>query len=284
MKKMLECIFAAAILLACRCGTSPEVAGGSGAGNPGMTASVSIIADTADTSVTLNKIRAQYTEAASGRTIPLTDDSACVLSAASARVVVYRIHFMLAGSEVCDTLIDGFGTHLSCDSESIVLAGPFLFDAISGTADSLFDTLQLPAARYTGMKLIIGCVSDADSSVCSPVTMEGTFSYRDTLRTFFFSIPFHSMLLYKYLGQPVLVNPADTALFRVTLDARGWLAGVDIAGSLDSGLIALDSAGNLALDSSVQPRAAAQAILDLVGDNLKASFTGARFNLSKKEQ
>ncbi|MBD3391301.1 MAG: hypothetical protein GF418_04555 [Chitinivibrionales bacterium] len=272
---VLLCVSA---LIALRCGTSGDLAGGSGAGNPGVTASVSIMADTGLGAPPLS--RASIDGIDGGRTVPLVDDDGLVLTASSALVTVYAIHFILEDSEDCEALLDSFDGDLVCDSENIVLPGPFVFDAVTGNADSLFDTLQLPSARYRGMKLVVGCEGDADSSRCRPVEIFGTFEYRGETRVFDFQIDFSDRPLYHYTGPPQLLEPADTALFSVTLDVSSWLDSVDVAADLDAGTIALDSTGTLVIDSGASP-AQGRDIINAVRKNLRDAFAGAEFDLVK---
>lgn len=273
---ILACV--SALLFSCAIGTH-EVAGGSGAGNPGVTASVSIMADTITIPpATLEKAQ-NSGDSAIARALPLSDDSSMVLTATSAAVTVFRFEFLLDDTGHCDSLVDSF-PELSCDTAGMLLDGPFVFDMVSLAADSLFDSLRLPAASYRGMKLAIGCRDDADSTTCSPVVIAGTFNYRDTLRQFTFTIPFSTKLLYKYSGQPVEIDPADTAIFKLTVSARQWLAGVDIAGGLNSGSVPLDSTGNLVINGTGVLSTAARAIAHTIRANIDASFANAKFDLT----
>jgi hypothetical protein len=159
-----------------------------------------------------------------------------------------------------------------------VLKGPFVFDAITGEADPIFDTLKLPVAEYRGIKLIIGCESGADTSLCKPITISGTFDCQDTARTFSFKILFSTMLLYKYIGPPTLIDPNDTTLFEVTLNANGWLSGIDFAARLADSTIALDSLGNLALDAATATNGQ-KAIAGAIRDNIAESFKNAKLQI-----
>jgi hypothetical protein len=194
--------------------------------------------------------------------------------------VVYRIHFILANIDVCDTLIDSFDG-LACDSVGVALDGPFAFDAVSGSADSLLDSLRLPVAQYRGIKLAVGCAEGGGSTTCSPVQLSGTFDYDGAARDFAITVPFNTVLLQKYTGTPALLDLNDTTLFEVRLSPRDWLNGVDLAAALDSQALELDSAGNLGLDG-VTAAGAAKTIVHTIRDNIAASFQTAKFEMKQK--
>lgn len=237
-------VIAAAISLSCS--LSDSMAGGTGVGNPTVT--VSLFADTgsidpdgmlAPSPSFLHRV---------SRLIPIVDDDSLVLLAASMIITVEKIHFYLDASENSYELLEKLNdSRFDADSESIILNGPFTFDVLTGASIPPIDSAQLPAAKYTGIKLHITNLSHVNDYA---IEVFGTFEYKDAEREFSILMEENANAFYKFDEPVIELTEDDSVRFLLFLDADEWLSSVSLKGYLDNNEISLDPNGNLVIDKS----------------------------------
>ncbi len=224
-------------------GCSLDFAGGTGVGNPSGHTMVSIVADTGVGS---------QPAISDDWYLPIKDDS-LVLFANTAFIVVQKINFILDENEKDDSALNAYTGPLAIQDDSVILTGPFVFDALTGTSDFLFDTLTLPVAKYKGMKFII---ENDDSTLMEgySIGLSGEFTYNNTLRKFSIKLS-NEKDIRPYLidGPAVLISQDDSTEFRLTLNADHWLDDMDLKTDyLDDGTIAFDPVtGDLTIDKTI---------------------------------
>lgn len=234
-------------VILCNCSLNDSMAGGTGVGNPGNT-TVSIIADTGfvitdesrNASPSSNKILPQQ--------LPITDMDSLTFLASSILMTVEKIYFVLDNKENGYDLLAGLNeTPFTCDKQHIILDGPFVFDALTGLSTPSFDSIQLPEAKYTGIKLHI---LDNSSLEGHAIEVAGTFLYKDVIRTFSIRMEENLLALFKYKGPAFQITKGDSSNFLLVLNADQWLQYMSVKNYLDNDLIVLDQNGNLTVDKT----------------------------------
>lgn len=242
---ILTCCFTVALVLY-RCSISP-VAGGTGVGNPSGNTIVSIVADTGFVSGEVREEVAFQED----KTLPIMDEDSLVLLVSSVYIVVQKIYFVLDKDQDGDALVSDYQDKLYYEDDSIILEGPFVFDALSGTTSFSFDSLHLPEAKYKGIKLHI---ANNDSTLMEgyAILLGGTFEYKDIDRNFSIKLTHDITPHYNYKGPAVQISEGDSIQFLVVMNADHWLDYMDIKTDyLDDGSISLDpNTGDLIIDSS----------------------------------
>ena len=235
------------VMILSTCSLNDPMAGGTGVGNPGNTA-VSIIADTGfvitndkrETAVSSGNILPQQ--------IPIMDMDSLTLMATSMRITVERIHFVLDDNENGYDLLEGLDeTPFTADKEHIILGGPFVFDVLTGLSTPSFDSIQLPEAKYTGIKLHVLDNSNLEGHA---IDIAGTFLYKDVTRTFSIRMEEDLLALFKYKGPAFQISEGDSTNFLLVLNADQWLQYMSVKSYLDNNLIVLDQNGNLTVDKT----------------------------------
>lgn len=235
-----------AMLLLLSCSGQGPIAGGSGAGNPGGPATFAIVADTTISRSGLRKARSA-TDTAS---IHIRSRDGLVLSVESASLVVREIEFVLDSSPLCSGLPEPAAGALRCDSQTVILSGPFTFDLFSGMSTPRIDGLHLPESEYIGVRLHVAGegICAGEEAGCFSLQLKGSFTYKDTLRPFLVQVAPDVAKLYKHSDPPILVTQGDTTHLAVRLDAGTWLQNIAIKECLDGGFVGLSSEGRLVID------------------------------------
>lgn len=224
-------MFIAAALL-CNCGK--DVAGGSGAGNPGAVATLSIQA--IDSSTALAR-----TVALSTLTIP--DAAGAQFRLDTALIRVDSIIFITKGN-VPDT----------------ALYGSFTFDLISGTVFPPL-TVHLQSALYEGMDIYV----NTDDSLLHDITLAGLSGIN--AMPFHFGIDYNqeTVIHQRFPNDSAMpLNDADSVRLIVRLPVSDWFSGIDFADSMaimnnhneldtSDGVIAIDG-GTGAIAKSIRQR------------------------------
>lgn len=252
---------AALLPLIIQIGCSNNLAGGTGVGNPGGTTVVSIVAHSDQSENPVEPMRRVLPEgyAVNPGQIPSTplliyDEGDFLFTVTTATMMVNTIHFVLEDDETVDMakLLMDFPGQFSFDSKSIILKGPFTFDALTGTSLPQFDKLKLPEARYRGLQLMMGKYDNTSTvSLIYNVTLEGTFTYKDSLRRFSIRVLIDQDRLYKNAGVPFQISSNYTTTFMLLLNAAHWLDYIDFKEMLDEFAIKLNSQGNLIIDENI---------------------------------
>jgi hypothetical protein len=231
------------------CASNPDtVAGSAGAGNPGGTVSLAIIADSGE----IQSLQKRATPCniflppieKNDLNLPIVDDGNLTVDIDEAYLTVESILFQLDQSDdVSELLSEVDNEKLSAGTEGLVLKGPFIFDALTGESNPSVDAFSMPETDYTGIKLYIG---PGSGEKCA-IDISGTFEYESSIREFALCLSLDVGALYKKTGAPFRVLQKDTTHIAIILDAARWLSGIEFKKCLDNGLLPLDSEGNLTI-------------------------------------
>jgi hypothetical protein len=240
----------AAIGLSFHCGspTDPPHAGGSGAGNPGGTVALSMLAGKDMPMGKLSIADSQDIDIVAGsKPIIATDHAGLELAMTGISLSNVDIHFTLDTSETPESLLSSMRQRppeLSIDTHSIVLSGPYLFNALEGNVDSSIRVLRLPVARYTGVKLHFNRDSISDEQSHGQLVMNGTFVFNGTVRNIAINLTNTSRPWYqqsfRFTGGIFTLTPTDTTNLQLQFNAKKWFSQVDLACLLDRGSLSID--------------------------------------------
>jgi hypothetical protein len=249
-----------ALCILCSCGTE-NVAGGSGAGNPGKT-TVSIVAVPNAPCSTISA-PPSLLKVALLNELPVLDTVNELYNVNKSHIIVKRIHFVvdpIDKERLASTPIDA---PLRKDLESVILDGPFSFDALNGNSDPLLDSLILPDANYKGLRLVI-----ENGPKNNSIFLSGTFVYKDTLHNFKFDLPLTLNVAYDNYGSLLHISGSDSTDFRIILDASKWMWNVNIKSCLDSQSLTFDSTGTLVIDGKFPPGTPGEEISKKIKENI----------------
>lgn len=243
----------------CSIGTD-GIAGGAGAGNP---ATLSVIVDGADSTFLrgIKNFQAGFTPdfqpltkftsfpMDTGDTISIT-----IVDFGKMHINVNGIYISAryASFPIPDSvnIPDDIQDPLYCDSNSIILDGPFIFDVLRGT--SMPQTgFNLPDGLYEYASLYFG-PDDTSGLDNKPFTefqivINGKFTYQDTLRNISIYILCNEKRTFHAVGSGVELTGKDSVDLIIGLDEQGWLDSINIKGCLNNGVVYLDEHGNLSI-------------------------------------
>lgn len=265
-------VTAAALL---NCGGDAPLAGGTGSGNPGnAVASVTVIADTAETSSPAKRLAGP---AMSGPNppfldLPQQDAGDLPMRVDSVTITAQRIHFLLDESEDPAALLDDFEGNVAADSESIFLEGPVTFDALTGHTVPSLDSVVLPPARYTGLKLEAAALGGGPRSRSADRCASriiGTYEWSDTSGIFILCLS-SRVFISKHAGGAYRIGEADTVDFVLRLDWKRWLEGTNLKSCLEEGSLPLDPGDQLVIDAQSGVGACAR-VEETIGENFAGS-------------
>ncbi len=233
-----------------------DVAGGAGTGNPGKTTFSIVASDT----VAAN----QLFKSVNNGEIVIPDSMRNYYNVDSFNVILRRIHFVFSPED--KQWIDDIKVlpPLRKDPSSIVLEGPFTFNALTGIPDSVFGTVLLPEANYTAVRLVIENKSNNNS-----IFLGGTFSYLGELHTFKFDLSLNVSVTYEN-DKGVYVSGNDSTDMKVELDASKWFANVNIGDCINSQTSPFDSNGVFVLNGKISDGICAE-IPKKIKDNIVSS-------------
>ena len=259
--KLAACCMVTISLCFFSCSINPDgIAGGAGAGNP---ATLSVLADGADS--TCIRILKSYpddcspafrfsTEMASffadtgdtGITIPITDCGKMRIDVNGVFISALHASFPLPEN----VNVDDIEEPLYCDSNSIFLDGPFIFDVLRGTSAPQTD-FNLPNGLYKFASLYIrpNDTSGLDNNPCNEyqIIITGKFTYQDTLRNISIYILCNEKRTFHAVDSGVELTGKDPVDLIIGLDEQGWLDSINIKGCLNNGVVYLDEHGNLSI-------------------------------------
>jgi hypothetical protein len=235
---------AACILLFFAYCTGPDVAGGAGTGNPGKTTFAIVACDSPAT------LPLQKTLDADEIIIP--DSSKNIYRVDSFFVILKRIHFIYSPED--KPRIDAMKVlpPLRKDPSSIVLEGPFRFNALTGIPDSVLDAVLLPDANYTGVKIVIENKGEKNS-----IFLGGTFRYLGEMHAFKFDLSLNVSVTYGN-APGVYVSGSDSTEMRVELAASKWFADIAIDDCIGSQTSPFDSNGVFILNGKIDTGSCAE--------------------------
>lgn len=235
---------AALIIAALRCSGPSELAGATGSGNPGGPVKVCLVADTG---LSENALLKKVAHPVQRPGVEISDAGNLSFSIDSMNITVQRILFILSDLD-CQKALEGFNDScLTCDSGSLALEGPFVFDLHTGKSQPALDSFRLPEADYIGIRFETRNTKGAGSQDC-PMYISGIFNY-DTSHAFSFLLNSFSFTLLRK-GPPARVSRNDTTSFILTFAARHWLDFLDLGSCLDGGHIRFQNDGSLLIDQN----------------------------------
>lgn len=230
-----------------------DIAGGAGTGNPGKTTFAIVAKDT----VTAH----QLLKSVNTKEIVIPDSLRNFFHVDSFYVILRRIHFIYSPED--KQRIDELKVlpPLRKDPSSIVLEGPFIFNAITGIPDSLFGTVMLPEANYTAVRLVIENKPEKNS-----IFLGGTFRYLGELHAFKFDLSLNVSVTYEN-DKGVYVSGSDSTEMKVELDASKWFANISIEDCINSQNSPFDSNGVFVLNGKINDGICAE-IPRKINDNI----------------
>jgi hypothetical protein len=242
----------------CAAPTDPPAAGGSGAGNPGGTVALSMLASTEQALGKRGIAEGEgFVPHAGPRQIIANDHAGMELTITGISLTNVGIHFMLDTSESPQRLLSAMQQRppeLSMDTHSIVLSGPYLFNALAGNVDPSIRALRLPIARYIGVKLHFNRDSVSGEPLRSQIVMNGTFDDNGTTRNLLIDLTNSSWPWYqqsfRFAGGIFTLTPSDTTNLQLQFNSKIWFSQVDFARLLYAGNISVDdSTGTLTISN-----------------------------------
>ena len=244
----------------CRCtslSTDDPLAGGSGAGNPGGTVELSMVA-IADQGINKTSVvgTRNFKLLDSSRSITVTDKGGLQFILTDITLSDIDVRFMLDTAEKPEQLLSSMleePAELSSDTHSIVLDGSHAFDALGEMIDSSVASLLLPVARYTGVALGFSESFDPDKfaqqrTPLTRIAMNGTFCYsgvKHQIAIISDCSLWPCLRVYRFGGGIFTLSPADTTHLELQFNSRQWFSSVDIAASLNNGALTFDANGAL---------------------------------------
>jgi hypothetical protein len=220
-----------------------KVAGGTGIGNPGNTefavvaASGPVLAKTGD------------------GTVRNPDSSFSVTDAGGTQFTIRKAFANVSNVRI--RLPDGSGcegtSEVTCESGDIRLPGPFVSDLMTGASTPELKSFVAPAGAYRRVELRLEPLSPA-AATPEPalgghtIFISGIFEYSGkTARAFTIALDFDEETRVES-GQGMTVLDSGVTRMLVRLKVDTWLAHSNITSCLADHSLALDSAGNLAID------------------------------------
>jgi hypothetical protein len=240
------------LLLFSHC-AGPDIAGGAGTGNPGKTTFAIVAGDT------ISSLPLAKTAVPGDIIIP--DSAKNYYRVESFSVILKRIHFIFSPDD--KPRIDAMTVlpPLRKDPTSIVLEGPFVFNALTGIPDSVFGTVLLPAANYAAVRLVIENKPEKNS-----IFLGGTFRYLGEMHAFKFDLSLNVSVTYEN-DKGVYVSGSDSTEMKVVLDASKWFANINIEGCIKSQASPFDPNGIFVLNGKIDTGVCAE-IPRRINDNI----------------
>lgn len=237
-----------AALMAC---TEEKVAGGTGIGNPGGTAEFAVLATS---SAPLAKISAGAPRIAGGTvrnpdsSFSVPDAGGTVFTIRKAFVNIDGVRIRLPDGETCE-----HASGVVCESGDIRLPGPFISDLMTGVATPAIDSFTVPAGNYMRVELRLeamlpGAPTPEPALEGHSMFIAGNFDYAGKAdRIFSIALDFNEATPIES-GTGMTVQDSGVTRMLVLLKVDDWLANTNITQCLNDKTLALDSAGNLAID------------------------------------
>lgn len=221
------------LLLFCTGPSEPELAGGSGAGNPGMVAFRVVADDGHAQSDTTGLAKVLDGPTPRARALNISDDDSLAFTVQEAYLVVDGISFV--GSNGADTVA--------------VAGGDYQLNLLDGNAEPKLDSILIPEGEYSSIALEVKPSSGKGWSV----HLGGTFVYNDSVRPFLMQFPFSHMLTADAEGGGIVPGDGATKELTVELNAARWLRGVELGKCIRTGAIELEPDGSLRLIGPLHP-------------------------------
>jgi hypothetical protein len=288
IKTATASLLAGALLLFAGCSSHTQVAGGSGAGNPGGTVSIAMSVQLATSAAKIAAITGpadnDCDDSAPGNvdavsSITASDQGGTSIILTDILLSGVTIHFMVDSTQSPAQLLSGMRSppsDLSSDSNSIILTPAGTFDALKASPDSSASSVTLPIARYTGVKLVFPQVNDSGSQLENDTTdnqilMKGTFTYYGQVHPLNIRIAYPQgpyKQNYAFDGGVFTLSTADTTHLELRFNANQWFTGINVSKSLGNGQYSFDNNGALNITNFSSRSPVAQAGASVAADFL----------------
>jgi hypothetical protein len=261
-----------------QCGSpgGTPLSGGSGAGNPAGTVALSMVAS-AESALPKRLGRGGQAVDIVDLTKPIVaiDRSGLRLVITALSLSNVNVHFTLDTEEVPSRLLSSMRDRrpeLSIDTHSIVLSGPYRFNAIQGNVDSSIRTLSLPVARYTGVKLLFDRDSVSGEQFGSQIVMNGTFADGGDTHAVRIDLTNRSwpwyQQTYRFAGGIFTLSQTDTTNLQLQFNPKKWFSEVDLGWCIDRGILFAGDSTDTVVISNRSSRSPSQEI----GNTIFKSF------------
>lgn len=139
----------------------------------------------------------------------------------------------------CDDVSDDLDGGADCSSDTVKIPGPFIVDLLAGTSTPPLDAIRIPANIYKRIDFRIddGVAGEGGINAGDPLddrsfVVTANFSYGGNTNTLLMSFKFNEDVRFEDPNGIAVESEGHKLL--VKLDAATWLAGIDIAGCLDT--------------------------------------------------
>jgi hypothetical protein len=237
---LLCVVMIAAFWLQCDSLNGIQLAGGSGAGNPGGTVSVALtinldtmvttatnIAGATGTKIDIAKAPVVVKDMAG---LPITI-TGVVINSSDLRLVLDDLD---EPRHVLDSLRER-PDYISTDSQSLVINKQFSFNCLQGTPDSSVPPMIMPVAHYTGVMLNFDqyAPSQTDTGWKSKIQITGYFDYKGAPQNFIVQIYRTFSPYYKFAGGIFTLSHSDTTHLELRFNASQWFHRVNFKQAVD---------------------------------------------------
>jgi hypothetical protein len=231
-----------------------ELAGGSGAGNPGGTVTVTL---RAEVSIGMAKTAPgefyeQVFDTSTASPIVVTDKDGLKLTISEIVFSCADFRFMLDPTENAGEILRSFSDRsplLSFDDQSLILnGGPYLCNGLTGQMQPEIDTIRLPVAKYTGIMLSFsdkGSYYSYDTFSHQLFCISGTFLYYNKLCRFIVDIDHAFSPLIPFAGGIFTLSSNDTTTIELRFDAEQWFKSIDLKKAIANGDLKFNQSGEL---------------------------------------
>jgi hypothetical protein len=231
-----------------------ELAGGSGAGNPGGTVTVTL---RAEVSVGMAKTAPgefyeQISDTSSTSPIVVTDKDGLKLTISEIAFSCADFRFILDPTENAGEILRSFSDRsplLSFDDQSLILnGGPYLCNGLTGRMQPEIDTVRLPVAKYTGIMLSFsdkGSFFSRDTFGRQLFYISGTFLYYNKLCRFVVDIDHGFNPLIPFAGGIFTLSTGNTTHIELCFNAAQWFKSIDLKKAIATGDLQFNQSGEL---------------------------------------
>jgi hypothetical protein len=223
--------------------------------------------------VGINVHAVSLTPGSAGSALSLQDQGGADFSMTSALVHLRHIELDLPEGKRCaDIEADLAGGDCLLD-DKIRIPGPFVVDLVTGTSEPDLGAVLIPAGTYKRIDIRVDD-GDPEEGLIEPgsplddysLVVEAKFTYNQEPATLKLSLNFDEDIRIEQLAG-VAVQPGTDLVAEFVVN--DWLAGVDIAGCLASGELALDETGTATIDDNAD--GACGGVEDIIKNNMKNS-------------
>ncbi|MBN1129906.1 MAG: hypothetical protein JXA71_13015 [Chitinispirillaceae bacterium] len=228
-----------------------NLAGGSGAGNPGGSVTVALRAE-----VTLGTMETAEFTSINDRQPPIeiSDQAGLKIAVSEILLNIHDFRFMLDPEENPEKLLRSLRDRsplLSCDTQSLILTGGgYTCNGLTGKVVPDPGMVHLPVAKYTGMMLSFKREQSRGTygtTSRGQLYLSGTFSYYGKTRRIIVDVDRSFSPFYKFAGGIFTLSATDTTHLELRYNPKGWFQNIDIKRALDRGTLQFNQNGDIVI-------------------------------------